>query len=202
MPLGNVLEAVVAQQISGTTIGDAAPKSGESTLNVAQCMDIWAREMQTGMQQRRGHGPHIIMSGSVLPLNEGPLHDRYPSTSEGQNMTTRRSETRKQKNSGKKAGTRQSGRRKNSTERSSDGGSRGRRVTKEDHRSVKNRESAAKSRKKRQQYTNELEQRVQMLKDTNKELRKKIICAAKAPPDPYAGTLDGTKLRRTRTMPL
>lgn len=67
---------------------------------------------------------------------------------------------------------------------------------------IRNRESAARSRAKRQEYTSTLEKRVQSLRDENKSLRTKIIEAAKAPADPYAGKLDGKPLRRTRTMPL
>lgn len=61
---------------------------------------------------------------------------------------------------------------------------------------MRNRESAARSRAKRLEYTHELEVKVKTLKDVNKELREKIIKLAKAPADPHGA------LRRTRTMPL
>lgn len=61
---------------------------------------------------------------------------------------------------------------------------------------MRNRESAARSRAKRLEYTHELEVKVKTLKDVNKELREKIIKLAKAPADPNGA------LRRTRTMPL
>ncbi len=61
---------------------------------------------------------------------------------------------------------------------------------------MRNRESAARSRAKRLEYTHELEERVKTLKDVNKDLREKIIKLAKAPADPHGS------LRRTRTMPL
>lgn len=76
----------------------------------------------------------------------------------------------------------------------------GRQATKKDEKSVKNRKSAAKSRKKRAEYTKELEERAKMLKDTNMQLRKKIVDTAKAPEaDPVS--LEGKRLRKTRTLP-
>lgn len=81
-------------------------------------------------------------------------------------------------------------------------GKKGRRAVRADPRAIRNRESAARSRAKRLEYTSTLEKRVQTLRDENKSLRTKIIEAAKAPADPYAGKLDGKPLRRTRTMPL
>jgi hypothetical protein len=75
-----------------------------------------------------------------------------------------------------------------------------RQVTKKDERSVKNRKSAAKSRKKRAEYTKELEERAKLLKDTNSQLRKKIVDTAKAPPA-SPGSLEGKRLRKTRTLP-
>jgi hypothetical protein len=173
----------------------------QSTLNVAQCMDIWAREMQMSTQRSHTNGRPVIMSGSVLPLRtDSPVHDQTMAEPATTTTTTTTTSTR-----GQAAGTarrRPSKKKISGDDVSQDTSSKGRKATKDDKRSVRNRESAAKSRKKRQQYTNELEERVQMLKDTNKELRRKIISAAKAPPDPYAGTLDGKRLRRTRTMPL
>jgi len=67
---------------------------------------------------------------------------------------------------------------------------------------IKNRESAARSRAKRVEYTAALEAHVEKLREQNKSLRTKIVQAAAAPPDPHAGSLDGAPLRRTRTMPL
>eukprot|EP00890_Picochlorum_soloecismus_P002735 jgi/Picsp_1/3462/NSC_06300-R1_delayed flowering1 len=81
-------------------------------------------------------------------------------------------------------------------------GRKGKRAARADPRAIRNRESAARSRAKRLEYTSTLEKRVQSLRDENKSLRTKIIEAAKAPADPYAGKLDGKPLRRTRTMPL
>ena len=195
VPLGDVLGAVVApQQMTGMTGGD--PLVGvehqpvQSTLNVAQCMDIWAREMQVSIQRGESHGRPVIMSGSVLQLQSDTPGDQ----------TQAKASTRVERRL--ESATRSSRKRTGNKSQDGSSSSKGKRATKKDQRSVRNRESAAKSRKKRQQYTSELEERVQMLKDTNKELRKKIICAAKAPPDPYAGTLDGKRLRRTRTMPL
>lgn len=189
--LRDVLGAVVAH---GSSLDGVEQQPIQSTLNVAQCMDIWAREMQASVQRSQGHGRPVIMSGSVLPLRtDSPTQKNR--MAEPQSIATGERHVELDR------------RRTISRKRTSDGNtsqesSKGKRATKEDQRSVRNRESAAKSRKKRQQYTNELEERVKLLKDTNKELRRKIICAAKAPPDPYAGILDGKKLRRTRTMPL
>lgn len=66
---------------------------------------------------------------------------------------------------------------------------------------IKNRESAARSRAKRQEYTATLEQQVEELKKQNTELRHKVITAVAAPPDPHAGELEGELMRRTRTGP-
>lgn len=192
VPLGDVLGAVVSP----------LQQPVQSTLNVAQCMDIWAREIQSSAEHNQSRGRPVIMSGSVLPLRtEDPLCRTATATAiatalEGRQLTRQSTsiDDGREKKKGRVT-------RRRTTNTSQESG-KGRRATKEDERSVRNRESAAKSRKKRQQYTNELEERVKMLKDTNKELRKKIICAAKAPPDPYAGMLEGKKLRRTRTMPL
>ena len=67
---------------------------------------------------------------------------------------------------------------------------------------IKNRESAARSRAKRVEYTSALEAQVEQLREQNKALRTKVITVAEAPPDPHAGKVDGQPLRRTRTMPL
>lgn len=192
----------MVQQQTESSLPSGATQPVQSTLNVAQCMDIWARGVHINGINRQGQHRPVVMSGSVLPLCEDPQERQGA----GKSATTSVRRGRK----GSLADTRSNAnnnddsisiRRRSSTEKS-EGNSRSRKNTKEDRRSIRNRESAAKSRKKRQEYTNELEQRVKLLKDTNKELRKKIICAAKAPPDPYAGTLDGKRLRRTRTMPL
>ncbi len=76
----------------------------------------------------------------------------------------------------------------------------GRQAKKGDPKSAMNRKSAAKSRKKRAEYTKELEERAKLLKDTNTQLRKKIVDTAKAPEaDPLS--LEGKRLRKTRTLP-
>lgn len=69
-------------------------------------------------------------------------------------------------------------------------------------RMIKNRESAARSRQRRLEYTASLEQQVEQLKAANRSLRERVIRQAAAPPDPHAGRLDGQPLRRTRTTPL
>ncbi|GAB4819854.1 hypothetical protein N2152v2_006900 [Parachlorella kessleri] len=69
-------------------------------------------------------------------------------------------------------------------------------------RMIKNRESAARSRARRQEYTAALEQQVAQLREQNKDLRVQVVLAAAAPPDPHAGHLEGQLLRRTRTTPL
>lgn len=69
-------------------------------------------------------------------------------------------------------------------------------------RAIKNRESAARSRAKRVEYTSALEVQVEQLREQNKALRGQVIAVAAAPPDPHAGKVDGQPLRRTRTMPL
>lgn len=67
---------------------------------------------------------------------------------------------------------------------------------------IKNRESAARSRAKRVEYTSALEVQVEQLREQNKALRGQVIAVAAPPPDPHAGKVDGQPLRRTRTMPL
>ena len=42
---------------------------------------------------------------------------------------------------------------------------------------------------------------VEELKQQNKELREQVITTAAAPPDPYAGELEGELMRRSRTGP-
>lgn len=69
-------------------------------------------------------------------------------------------------------------------------------------RAIKNRESAARSRARRVEYTAALEAQVEKLREQNKTLRGRVIALAPAPPDPHAGKLEGRPLRRTRTMPL
>lgn len=69
-------------------------------------------------------------------------------------------------------------------------------------RAAKNRESAARSRARRQEYKNSLEAQVAALQERNRSLREMIIRTAKAPEDPHAGKLDGEVLRRTRSPPL
>lgn len=69
-------------------------------------------------------------------------------------------------------------------------------------RAIKNRESAARSRARRQEYTATLETQVETLKQQNRLLREKVITAAAAPQDRHAGALEGAPLRRTRTTPL
>ena len=76
----------------------------------------------------------------------------------------------------------------------------GRQPTKGDLRSVNNRKSAAKTRKKRVEYTKELEERAKLLKDTNRQLRKKIVDVGKAV-EAEKGSLEGKRLRKTRTLP-
>ncbi len=76
----------------------------------------------------------------------------------------------------------------------------GRQAKKADPKSAMNRKSAAKSRKKRAEYTKELEERAKLLKDTNLQLRKKIVDTAKAP-DADPTSLEGKRLRKTRTLP-
>lgn len=67
---------------------------------------------------------------------------------------------------------------------------------------IKNRESAARSRARRQEYTASLEQQVAALRQQNVDLRKRVVMEAKAALDPHTGRLDGRPLRRTRTTPL
>lgn len=67
---------------------------------------------------------------------------------------------------------------------------------------MKNRESAARSRARKQQYTAELEVQVEELKAANKVLLEKVIAQVQPPPPKHAPCLDGQPLRRTRTMPM
>jgi hypothetical protein len=67
---------------------------------------------------------------------------------------------------------------------------------------VKNRESAARSRARKQEYTDALEQKVEELKRQNRELLQRVITACPPPEDKHAGAIDGQRLRRTRTMPM
>jgi hypothetical protein len=76
----------------------------------------------------------------------------------------------------------------------------GRQARKADPKSANNRKSAAKSRKKRAEYTKELEERAKLLKDTNTQLRKKIVDTAKAP-EAEPLSLEGKRLRKSRTLP-
>ncbi|CAL8464635.1 g4170 [Coccomyxa elongata] len=69
-------------------------------------------------------------------------------------------------------------------------------------RMVKNRESAARSRQRKQQYTASLEQQVDELKQQNRELLEKVIAHCQAPPAAHLPTIGGQPLRRTRTTPL
>ncbi|CAL5224566.1 g7271 [Coccomyxa viridis] len=69
-------------------------------------------------------------------------------------------------------------------------------------RMVKNRESAARSRARKQQYTAELEVQVEELKATNKMLLEKVIAQVQPAPAKHAPCLDGQPLRRTRTTPM
>jgi hypothetical protein len=73
---------------------------------------------------------------------------------------------------------------------------------KTEQRAIKNRESAARSRAKRVERISALEVQVEELRSQNKTLRTRVITSAAAPPDQFAGTVDGKPLRRTRTMPL
>jgi hypothetical protein len=212
----------------------------QSTLNVAQCIDFWAREYQQGahpmaqMQPVFATGtapvpihvsaqalaPAVVVPGAVLPFlatnTNPPDVQKKRKDGSGSDSGVRRKISAQIGSDGSAEKVDVSGRGKKK--------GRGKKTGKVDERVVctwliswdcesliiwfwfllqlRNRESAARSRAKRLEYTNELEQKVKTLKDTNKELRKKVIKAAKAPPDPYAGTLNGKQLRRTRTMPL
>lgn len=64
---------------------------------------------------------------------------------------------------------------------------------------VKNRESAARSRQRKQEYTADLEEQVNQLKDQNKALLQRVIDACSAPEDKHSGRVDGEPLRRTRS---
>ena len=64
---------------------------------------------------------------------------------------------------------------------------------------VKNRESAARSRQRKQEYTADLEEQVNLLKEENKALLQKVIDACSAPEDKHSGRVDGEPLRRTRS---
>jgi len=75
-------------------------------------------------------------------------------------------------------------------------------ANKKQKRMVKNRESAARSRARKQAYTAELEQQVVDLKRQNKELRVETVKKGEAPPDKFAAPKTGRPaLRRTRTAP-
>ena len=67
---------------------------------------------------------------------------------------------------------------------------------------VKNRESAARSRQRKQQYTSDLEFQVEELKAANRDLLERVIAHCPPPPDPNAPSVEGFPLRRTRTTPL
>lgn len=67
---------------------------------------------------------------------------------------------------------------------------------------VKNRESAARSRARKQEYTTQLEIKVEELKQQNRELLQKVITACPPPEDKHSGLINGQRLRRTRTMPM
>ncbi|EIE19095.1 hypothetical protein COCSUDRAFT_67968 [Coccomyxa subellipsoidea C-169] len=69
-------------------------------------------------------------------------------------------------------------------------------------RMVKNRESAARSRQRKQEYTATLEQQVDELKQQNRELLERVIAHCQPPPAAHVPTLEGQPLRRTRTTPL
>ena len=64
---------------------------------------------------------------------------------------------------------------------------------------VKNRESAARSRQRKQEYTADLEEQVNQLKEQNKALLQRVIDACLAPEDKHSGKVDGEPLRRTRS---
>lgn len=64
---------------------------------------------------------------------------------------------------------------------------------------VKNRESAARSRQRKQEYTADLEDQVNQLKDQNKDLLQRVIDACAPPQDRHTGMIDGQPLRRTRS---
>ncbi|KAL3155451.1 Alpha-L-arabinofuranosidase [Trebouxia sp. C0009 RCD-2024] len=66
-------------------------------------------------------------------------------------------------------------------------------------RMVKNRESAARSRQRKQEYTADLEEQVNQLKEQNKALLQRVIDACSAPEDKHSGRVDGEPLRRTRS---
>lgn len=65
-------------------------------------------------------------------------------------------------------------------------------------RMVKNRESAARSRARKQAYTSELEQEVAQLKQQNKKILEKVIATGAAP----LTRQERMDLRRTRTNPI
>lgn len=67
---------------------------------------------------------------------------------------------------------------------------------------VKNRESAARSRARKQEYTASLEAQVEELKAANRELLERVIAHCPPPPAAHVPTLNGEPLRRTRTTPL
>lgn len=66
-------------------------------------------------------------------------------------------------------------------------------------RMVKNRESAARSRQRKQQYTYDLEAQVENLKLQNRQLLEKVIRACAPPPPRILPTVEGEPLRRTRS---
>ena len=64
---------------------------------------------------------------------------------------------------------------------------------------VKNRESAARSRQRKQEYTADLEEQVNQLKEQNRLLLQKVIDACPPPQDKHSGRVNGEPLRRTRS---
>jgi hypothetical protein len=75
------------------------------------------------------------------------------------------------------------------------------RTARQQKRMVKNRESAARSRARKQEYTAQLEVRVAQLEEQNRRLLEKVV--RQCPPTPAKGgkTPGGNGLRRTRTVP-
>lgn len=66
-------------------------------------------------------------------------------------------------------------------------------------RMVKNRESAARSRQRKQEYTADLEEQVNQLKEQNRLLLQRVIDACPPPEDKHSGRVNGEPLRRTRS---
>lgn len=64
---------------------------------------------------------------------------------------------------------------------------------------VKNRESAARSRQRKQEYTADLEEQVNQLKEQNRLLLQRVIDACPPPEDKHSGRVNGEPLRRTRS---